>query len=301
MPLRSCTTACELSCVVSIDIITDAASAGESFLLYVAFNAPHVPLGWDDMGGAELHSQGYHSFGATDPGEANRRFAALVESMDTAIGNILDAMTADQAASTMIVVMGDNGTDGLVIDDSQASVPSGYSTSQVKRPLYEAGIRVPLWISGPQVVSGGRSTDALVDAYDVGVTIERWIGGNPLQSNSPTDGVDLAGVLKNESSYTKPYSIQTYAQLEETVGVPGNQPYGLGWRMAVQDTTHWKLLQTEDEEPPANSTEPQLYDLNTDPDESTNLYSKTMTTPQQEAFDRLEAYLNGEGLELSKP
>ena len=50
-------------------------------------------------------------------------------------------------------------------------VKSPLSSDHAKGSVYDGGINVPLIISGPKVVDGGRRSEALVNSVDVYATI----------------------------------------------------------------------------------------------------------------------------------
>lgn len=135
----------------------------EPWTIYVPFNAAHTPL---SIPPPELHTQ------TLPPSPTPREiFGAVVESLDTEIGRLLDDMDPGILARTTVIVMGDNGTSDHVVADE-------FDSEKQKRTVYEGGIHVPLIVSGPHVPGPGVS-DALVHVADVFATTME-IQGVPL-------------------------------------------------------------------------------------------------------------------------
>src|SRR4029079_9864202 len=95
-------------------------------------------------------------------------FEAMVEAMDTEMGRLLAAVNR---TNTHIIFLGDNGTAGQVV---QPPFPS----TRAKDTLYEGGTHVPFIISGPGVVSPGRTNSTMVNMVDVFATILELAGIN---------------------------------------------------------------------------------------------------------------------------
>jgi len=107
------------------------------FLLYLAFDNPHIPL----AAPAKAIAANAQSFHPT--------YAALVESLDAAVGRVLKALD-DQgvAKNTVVVFASDNG--GVHVSELKESPPTHNEPSRAgKGFLYEGGIRTPLIIRYP--------------------------------------------------------------------------------------------------------------------------------------------------------
>ena len=158
-------------------------------MAWVAFNAPHTPF--------HIPPTNLHSYGA-NPATNLLKYRAAVEAMDTEIGRLLLSVNA---ATTDIIFIGDNGTPGQVIQ-------APYDAAHAKDTLYEGGIRVPLIIKGPSVVSGGRTSNALVHAVDLFSTMLE-LAGVPLPTTVTLDSKSLIPILSNDSRHHAPGSIPT--------------------------------------------------------------------------------------------
>ncbi len=241
------------------DVVDDAVnwinartSAGQSWIAWVAFNAPHTPF--------HVPPVGLHSYGA-NPATNLLKYQAAVEAMDTEIARLLLAVNT---STTDIVFMGDNGTPGQV-----AQAP--YDISHAKDTLYEGGIRVPLIISGPDVTASGRSSDALVHAVDLFSTLLE-LAGVPLPSSVTLDSKSLVPILGNNAAGIRS---RVYTdQFDQSAGSSGGR---------VLRDDRYKITRLKD------GTE-RFHDLLSDPAESTNLLANgiaAMSAVQQARYYRL--------------
>ena len=116
-------------------------------------------------------------------------YAAMVESMDTAVGEILSALDElDLADETLVVFTSDNG--GL--STAEGSPTSNLPYRAGKGWVYEGGIRVPLIVRWPGKARG-RSIDTPVTTLDIMPTILDAAGIRP---SDPLDGQSLTPLLR---------------------------------------------------------------------------------------------------------
>jgi arylsulfatase A-like enzyme len=116
-------------------------SKDKPFLLYVAFDNPHIPLAAPAQGLA-ANAQSFHP-----------TYAALVESLDAAVGRILKALE-DQgvAQNTFVVFASDNG--GVHVSELKETPPTHNEPCRAgKGFVYEGGLRTPLIIRFPSRLS----------------------------------------------------------------------------------------------------------------------------------------------------
>ncbi len=238
------------------DVVNDAATwiqarGTQPWFVWVAFNAPHTPLHKPPN---SLHS--YDSLSGTQANiTANPRpyFEAMVEAMDTEIGRLLAAV---DRSKTHIIFMGDNGTAPNVIQPPW--------NTHGKGSLYEGGVRVPLLINSPGIISPGRESTAIVHAVDLFSTILELAGmnaGTVVPGSIPIDSRSLVPILNNQ---TEAAGRTAYSEIAADEN-PSNR---MG--AAVRNTTHKLIRFTGGDE--------ELYDLAADPYETTNLLAGTLTT-----------------------
>jgi arylsulfatase A-like enzyme len=128
----------------------------------------------------------------------NPLYAGMMESMDTAVGMVLDSLrNSGQAENTVVIFTSDNG--GVSSGD-------GYATSCLpfrggKGRQWEGGIRAPLYIYWPGVTKRSVST-ARVQHIDFFPTIAE-ISGAPSDNFASADGRSLVGVLRGRDLPTR--------------------------------------------------------------------------------------------------
>lgn len=181
----------------------------EPWFLTVSFHAPHTPF---HAPPAELHGQ---ELPDADPCEQPIPFHdAMVEAFDRELGRLLDTLGDEVLANTVVLLVGDNGT---TADVAQPPLLPERS----KGTLYQGGIRVPLIVSGPDVVLPGRESLALVNTTDLFATVVELAGGDvaELSGGAPEDTLSLVGVLT--SALGGGLRTHTYAEL--FTGMAGEQ------------------------------------------------------------------------------
>jgi arylsulfatase A-like enzyme len=168
----------------------------------VCFNPPHEPFEVPPLAlvststRTEIACLGFvpgDQTAASDPIQKKRLFyKAMLEAVDTEIGNLLDTITPAKLANTMIFVIGDNGTPENVMNIPPHTAGHGKTT------VYEWGVRVPLIVSGPLVpLPGGFVSDVSVGAVDLWRTIAAITGANPsiAAPNVTIDSVSFLPVI----------------------------------------------------------------------------------------------------------
>ena len=152
------------------------------FFLYMAHYAVHTPIqAKDDL---------VRKYEAKEPTEQkNAKYAAMVESVDQAVGKICAALDElDLAGETVVLFTGDNG--GLVPVTNNAPLRSG------KGYPYEGGIREPLIIRWPEVLKPGTISHEPVTSVDYLPTLCE-AAGVPLPADREIDGVSILEHLKS--------------------------------------------------------------------------------------------------------
>lgn len=229
-----------VSTYATTDVVNDTVawinartSASQQWVAWVAFNAPHTPF--------HVPPTSLHTYGA-NPATNLLKYRAAVQAMDTEIGRLL--LSVD-AANTDIIFIGDNGTPGQVIQ-------APYTSTHAKDSLYEGGIRVPLIIKGPSVVSGGRTDGSLVHAVDLFSTILE-LAGVPLPTSVALDSRSLKPIIAGESvSLRTRLYVDQFDQSSPTIG-----------GRALRDD-RYKIIRL-------NTGSDEFYDLLNDSGETNNL------------------------------
>lgn len=144
-------------------------------------------------------------------------YAAMVESMDTAVGRVLDALDAAGIADdTVVCFMSDNG--GL--STSEGSPTSNLPLRGGKGWLYEGGIREPFIIRAPGVAEGGSTCDVPVISTDFYPTLLD-LCGLPAKPKQHLDGVSLVPLLKGGKQLDRAALYWHYPHYSNQGGIPG--------------------------------------------------------------------------------
>jgi arylsulfatase A-like enzyme len=153
-----------------------------------------------------------------DPSSPQRSptYAAMVKSMDDAVGTLLEALEqTDRADRTLIVFTSDNGGNmyngirekGADGREYVAPPTSNRPLRGGKATLYEGGIRVPTVVAWPQVTRPGSRSDEIIQSTDFYPTLLH-AARIALPPGHTLDGVDLAPVLRGGA--LAPRGIFTY-------------------------------------------------------------------------------------------
>jgi len=151
------------------------------FFLYVPFNAPHFPFqGPGDADRVVTPKQGWQT-------GTRQTYAAMVESLDTNVGVILDALDRHGLTeNTLVVFTSDNG--GMLPLSSNRPLAKGKGT------LWEGGIRVPGIARWPGHIRAGTRSSQVALTMDWAAALVRLAGASP-PADRPFDGIDLVPIL----------------------------------------------------------------------------------------------------------
>lgn len=165
------------------------------FFLWLAFNAPHEPLHLPPAG---LYS---NTTLTGTPQDINQKpkeyFKAMMEAMDHELGRLLDTLQVyGRFDSTDFIFMGDNG--------NTARTAQIANTTRAKGTIYQYGVNIPFFVSGPSVVNPGRVSDALVNTADLFATILELFGffdwPSYIPANKPVDSRSILPILDNSTT-----------------------------------------------------------------------------------------------------
>ncbi|MEX2308321.1 MAG: sulfatase [Pirellulales bacterium] len=238
-----------------------ATNADRPFFVYLPFYAVHIPLqGRPDLiEKYEAKAAGLRNSKAAwgrerDSGvrlnQNHPVYAAMVESMDTAVGKVLEKLDElGLTENTLVVFTADNG--GLSTEEG--SPTANMPLRAGKGWLYEGGIRVPTIIRWPGVTArGSRCAEPIIsnDYYPTFLAAANQTSA----PDEPIDGLSLVPLLRGESIDDRPL-FWHYPHYGNQGGRPGS---------AIRDG-RWKLIQWHEDDAV------ELYDLAADPGEMQNL------------------------------
>ncbi|MBW2273958.1 MAG: sulfatase-like hydrolase/transferase [Deltaproteobacteria bacterium] len=246
----------------STDLLADEAvrflrdsQPGEPFFLYVAFNAPHKPL--------QAKPEDLARYPQLR--KPRKTYAAMVDSLDQAVGRILD--TLDErglAEETFVLFLSDNGGEAGIADNSPLR--------GAKSSVHEGGIRVPAIVRWPRGGLAGaadgvggaegveeRSVEEPMGYIDVYPTLKR-VAGAEFADPEPLDGHDVLDIMAGQDAAPdrRWYSFLAPLGPEEIAVQQGP------WKLVVKGPSI--LLQR-----PPRPWIFELYRIDRDPGETTNL------------------------------
>ncbi len=238
------------------------------FFLYYASPLPHVALQvpaeeLKQYEGVITEAAPYApQKGGYSPNRTPRTtYAAMISRLDKEVGRILAALEkAGVADNTLIVFSGDNGAthDAGGVDTKYFNSAGGLKG--LKGSLHEGGIREPTVVRWPAGIKAGTRSNRISGFEDWLVTFAQ-VAGAQLQLSSDIASESLLPAFKGTDT---PRLTPLYREFP-----------GYGSQQAIWDGK-WKAIRT-DMAKKAQAKAPvvtQLYDLDADPNETTDLAAK---------------------------
>lgn len=205
----------------------------------------------------------YRNVVRSDSSQRSPTYAAMVSSMDDAIGRLLDTLERlELIDNTIIVFTSDNG--GNMYSEVDGTVPtSNQPWRGGKATMYEGGTRVPCVICWPGVTKPSSQSDAIIQSEDFYPTLLTGLN-IPLGVSYPLDGIDIRPALQGEMLERQ----ATFQYFPHSPPVPEWLPPA-----ASVHQEEWKLIRIFHGSK-NGSHRYLLYDLEKDPGESRNLASQ---------------------------
>ncbi|GAB5555253.1 MAG: arylsulfatase [Saprospiraceae bacterium] len=241
-----------------IQYIQEQSEEPNPFFLYLPMPSPHTPI---------LPTQKWQGSSGLNP------YADFVLMIDDYIGQIAATLeTQGIAKETLLIITSDNGCSPAAKMEeliAQAHYPSGEFRGH-KADIFEGGHRVPFIARWPAKIKAGSVTDQTICLTDLMATFSAIVGYD-LQDNEGEDSYNLLPILENNA-------------LDKTIR-PATVHHSINGSFAIRQG-HWKLIMCPgsggwsfprpqnkaviDTLPPV-----QLYNLENDPGESTNLEAES--------------------------
>ncbi|GAB5439666.1 MAG: hypothetical protein Fues2KO_00150 [Fuerstiella sp.] len=169
-----------------------------------------------------------------DPKDPQRSptYAAMIESVDDAVGTLLDTLDRLKIAdNTIIIFASDNGGNMYnEVDDTTAT--SNAPLRGGKATMYEGGVRGPAIVVQPGLVEAGSRSDEIIQSSDFYPTLLEMLSIEA-QPNQEFDGVSIVPALQGESLNRE--AIFTY--FPHAPGVPDWLPPSVSVHSG-----NWKLI-----------------------------------------------------------
>jgi arylsulfatase A-like enzyme len=198
------------------------ANKDHPFLLnYWAFSV-HEPLNAKDS-----YIDQFRGIATSDHPQRNPVYAAMVKTLDDAVGTLMDTLKKDGLeGNTIVIFSSDNG--GLEYWGNAQMAHNEYRDTPAtsndplrggKGMTYDGGVRVPLIVKWPGVTKPGATTDALDMCVDIYPTVLEMTG-QPVPTTQPLDGVSFVPVLQGTKPYVRheifclqPHDLRNYAPI----------------------------------------------------------------------------------------
>mgnify|MGYP002621568664 FL=1 len=248
--------------------IDQAVAAEKPFVVWYAPFLPHTPHNPP----ADLLKK-YQVAGRA---ENLAKYYAMCEWFDATCGELLDHLEEqDLTENTLVLFLADNG---WVARDDSAELPQGWWNDYAPRSKgspFEAGIRTPIMISWPTVITPERSSE-LASSLDLMPTILSACGLDAPENLPGIDLLDDQAKQDRNAIFGAAYSIHNMN--------PGDPASTLQYRWCIQgdrklmlrshgsDTTPLKTVHEWDDVPV------RLYNLKLNPGENENLASREKET-----------------------
>lgn len=272
----------------TLDILTDHAmeflreNRDKPFLLYVAYGAPHMgkmPQPAEDMAvyqGKKFQLPDYRKFpeARAYPEESlQERYVANytpVTSVDRNLGRLLDELRKlELENNTVVIFTSDNGyclgRHGLMSKGN-----ARFLGTTIARPnMFDDSIVVPFIVRWPGVVRPGSVCEEIVSHLDMFPTLMDVAGLDPA-TVSPLEGFSILPLLREKSRIWRDAVFLLYDMKFHAVA-----------HMRMIRTRGWKLIHHYE-----NERLHELYDLQNDPGELTNLYGQPAMRDTQHYLSR---------------
>jgi len=238
--------------VAYINESAEEAKTGKPFFLYLPLTSPHLPHC------THPDFQGRSSCG---------NYGDFMEETDYRVGQVLDALKSNGIEdNTLVIFTSDNGAEtNYVYQRDEYGHYSSLNFKGGKRDIYEGGHRVPFLMRWPNAIEAGKKVDVPVCQTDYLATIADIIGVK-LPDNAGEDSYSLLPILKGKS-------------YDKTVRGPVIH-HSVSGHFAIRDGK-WKLnmfrgsggsLEPKIVQPKEGEAIYELYNIDQDPGERTNLY-----------------------------
>jgi arylsulfatase A len=245
------------------------ANKDQPFFVYLPHFAVHLPI----QAKADLIEK-YRAKLRPGVKHANPTYAAMLESLDEAVGRVLKTLDDLQLTdNTIVVFTSDNG--GHIPTTNNTPLRYG------KASCYEGGTRVPLIVRQPGAIKPGSTSDVPVISPDLYPTLLALSKQKP---SGPLDGVDLSPLLHQKGNIERTELFWHYPHYQ-LYQQGGTTPYG-----AIRSGA-WKYIEFFDGQPS------ELYNLATDTSEQKNLASE-MPEKAAALATRLNSWRNEVGAQL---
>lgn len=224
-----------------------------TFFLYMAYNVPHANNEAGKLRNDGMEVPDYGEFADTDWPNPEKGFAMMMKNLDHSVG-LFNAKIKELglAENTLVIFVSDNGPHEEGNHSAEFFDSNGILRG-TKRDLYEGGIKTPFIAKWDGTIKPGSTSEHISAFWDILPTFCELAG---VESPAESDGISIVPTLlgHEENQETHPYMYFEF--------------YEMGGRQAVR-WGNWKAVKLNVRT--GNPTPIELYDLSTDPSETTNV------------------------------
>mgnify|MGYP001208963308 FL=1 len=239
------------------------------FFIYMPFIAPHTPLDAP----AELQEKYKDIDTDLPPARSNQTdstrriskmlmresarpmYAAVVDGMDQAIGQVLNTLDEEGLSdNTIVLFFSDNGGAAYSYGGADNAPLRGG-----KGETFEGGIRVVSLMRWPDKLQGGQIFDQVMTVMDVFPTLADAAGVDPLNTFE-FDGSSLWSSISEGTTHTR----------EDMIMFASEIPIYGSFKLTAFDNT-WKLVQEMEQDQLSTTVTNYLFKIVDDPNEYNNL------------------------------
>lgn len=213
------------------------ANRSRPFFTYIATNAPHDPL--------QIDSAYVDPFLKKGVAEREAKIYGMVKNIDDNVGRLKAKLKQLKLEDDTIVI--------YLTDNGPQSPRYNANMRGMKTTVYEGGLRVPFFVRWPSKLRAGGKIPQMAAHIDIMPTLLEACG-TKLPKDLKIDGRSLMPLMEGKSSEWKPRTL--FFQWHR-----GDRPNP--HQNAAASDGRWKLVEGKE-----------LYDLQADPGESTNLATK---------------------------
>lgn len=245
------------------------------FFLELAQYAVHIPLK------AKPEMAATYPAGGKPGTQNNPIYAAMVESVDQSVGRLRKKLAdLNLTDRTLLVFTSDNG--GLCTAEGP-NTPSTINAPlrEGKGYLYEGGIRVPLIVSWPRVVTPGQHSDVPVCSIDLFPTVSVSCSAG---AAAGVDGVSLVPLFSGDGGLNRDALFWHYPHYSNQGGRPSGAVRAGDFKLIESYETGWL----------------ELYDVRTDVGESRNLSAEKPDLAKELAA-KLQVWRTAVGAKMPEP
>jgi arylsulfatase A-like enzyme len=197
------------------------------------------------------HAQGFLEYTADEVQDVRAAYYAMVTLVDDEVGRILDVLDAEGLADETVVVF--TSDHGEMLGDHQLMLKGPF--------MYDCAVRVPLLVRWPGHVPAGRRVPDLVQWVDLAPTFLEAAG---LPVPAHYQGRSLLPLAAGPAPGWRDWALCTYRDSGHAYDPPVH--------VTMLRHDRWKYIAHHGPPASARAADGELYDLEADPDELTNLW-----------------------------